>query len=123
MTKPPAAPTNVDTVVFALAALGGGEKPIHLEAIAVNRLVVSTKELRQPRPVGAAAFDTERVNGPEAVSPVEQLDVAGGVRRHESWLVDDAAEAVDRHRDMLILVGVDTDDEIGASKCDAGHDC
>ena len=104
MTKPPAAPTNVDTVVFALAALGGGEKPIHLEAIAVNRLVVSTKKLRQPRPVGAAAFNTEGLNVPQAVCPLQQFDVAGGVRRHEPWLPGHTAEAVDGDGDVLFLV-------------------
>ena len=40
-----------------------------------------------------------------------------------SRLVDEAAEAVDGNRDVLIFVRVDPDDDVVALECDARHDC
>lgn len=54
--------------------------------------------------------------------PGQQLRVAL-VRRVDEQLAQTPAVPIDRDGDVLVLVGVDPDDDIGPFKRDACHDC
>lgn len=43
--------------------------------------------------------------------------------RHLERITDSSAETVDGERDVLVLVGIDADDDIVAFECKACHDC
>src|SRR5699024_1562655 len=85
-------------------------------------LGVAAQEPGEPESVAAGALHTEGVDGPECPSPVEEFGVATGVRR-DVELTEPTAEAVDGDGDMLVLVGVDPDDDIGPVERDAAHGC
>jgi len=83
---------------------------------------VAAQESRQPDPVGTGALNTERHDTALAVGPRQKVGVAV-VGRWDEQLVEATAEPVDGHGDVLVFVRVDTDDDIGALKGDAGHGC
>ena len=62
-------------------------------------------------PVGTGAFDPEGFEVAEGASPSHQGSVAGAVRWYAKHR-ETSAQAIDRDRDMLVLVGVDPDDHL-----------
>lgn len=59
----------------------------------------------------------------ERTRPGEELGVAIIVRVEELRFVDEPTDAVDGDGDVLVLVGVDADNDVAAIERDAGHDC
>ena len=60
------------------------------------------------------------MNTTQGLGPCQQLRVAAVCDR-EVILAETATKAVNHDGDVFVLVGVDTDDDIGALECDAGH--
>ena len=82
--------------------------------------------LRSPswwEPIRAATLDAEELNLAERRRPGKQLGVAGIGCRELQRVSEAAAQPVDRERDVFVFVSVDTDDDIGAFKREACHDC
>jgi len=81
---------------------------------------VTAQEPGQSTAVGPGSLDAERADSAELVGQSEQLGVS--IRpRGDGELAESAAEAVERDRDVFVLVGVDTDDDVATAECDAGH--
>ena len=80
------------------------------------------QEAGQADPIGATALHTERHDAAELERPSEKLGIAV-VGRDDRSIVESAAQPVEGNGDMLVLVGVDADDDIGPFERDAGHDC
>jgi hypothetical protein len=56
------------------------------------------------------------------LGPGQQLLVAAGGDL-DAEIGEAAADPVDGHGDVTVLVGVHADDDIGTGQCDAGHGC
>jgi hypothetical protein len=81
------------------------------------------KEAGQADPIRTAPLHGEGVHWTERTGPSQQFGVAlvGGV--DEQWFAEASPEAVEGDRDVLVLMGVDADDDVVAFKRDAGHGC
>lgn len=90
----------------------------------MHGLAVSAQEPRQPDTVGAGAFHAEADEpalGPDvALAEREQVGETGRCGGDE-FLTHTAAEAVEHDGDVLVLVGVNADDDVVATKQHAGH--
>jgi hypothetical protein len=84
---------------------------------------VAPEEASEADPVGATPFDAEAMQVTETFGPSQEDGVAliGGI--NDEWLRQMAPEAIERNGDVLIFVGVNADDNVGAFECDAGHGC
>lgn len=100
------------------AAVRLAGRTVHLDDL----VRVTAQEAGQARPIGPGSFDAERDYSPVASSPPEQRRVPVRSGRDEE-LAEAAAKPVEDDGDMLILVRVDTDDDIGTNERDAGHGC
>ena len=76
-------------------------------------MAVAAEEPSESDPVGPAPLDREDTHIPEGQRPGEQFRVAE-VRRVEVKLPEMTADSVKCDGDVLILVGVDADDDAGA---------
>lgn len=78
---------------------------------------MAAQEPGQADPVGPGAFDTEGEESPVRAdvteTELEEFDEAGRRGRDEQF-AQSAAESVDQNSDVLVLVGVDADDDIVA---------
>jgi hypothetical protein len=83
---------------------------------------MTAQEAGQTDPVGAAALHPERHHPAQPERPGDQLAIAV-VGRVDRPIVEVAAEPVEGDGDVLVLVGVDADDDVGACERDAGHGC
>jgi hypothetical protein len=88
-----------------------------------RRVAVAAQEPGQTNAIGATALDREDMDLAERTRPGEELGVAIIVGVEELRFVDEPADAVDGDGDVLVLVGVDADDDVAAIERDAGHDC
>jgi hypothetical protein len=83
----------------------------------VDGVPVAAQEPGQANAVGPGAFDTERKDSPVRAdvtkTELEEFDEAGRRGRDEQF-GQSAAESVDQNSDVLVLVGVDADDDIVA---------
>jgi hypothetical protein len=61
------------------------------------------------------------MNVPEGIGPPKQLVVPCGRRRNGQRLVSPPAQAVEGDRDVLILMRVDPDDDVGSPPCLLRH--
>ncbi len=84
----------------------------------VDSTSVASQEPRQADAIRAGAFHAERdqpaLRADVVPTEVEELDEAGQ-RCGDEQLGESPAESVEQDRDVLVLVGVDTDDDIVAS--------
>src|SRR5690606_41197923 len=74
--------------------------------------------------VGAGALNAEpdqATGGPDERQAERQQFLEPGDGGGNGDVAESAAEAVDRDSDVVVLVGVDTDDDIVAAKLHAGH--
>ena len=77
------------------------------------------QEPGQPDPVGAGPFHSERLQPPSRTDALlaerQQMTEPGG-RFRQVELGEAAAETVEQYRDVLVLVGVDTDDDTSSGR-------
>jgi hypothetical protein len=83
---------------------------------------MAAQEPGQADPVGPAALDRVEMHRPQGAGPGDQRGVAivGG---RDGEPVEPATEAVEGDGDVGVLMGVDTDDDIGAGEREARHGC
>jgi hypothetical protein len=86
-------------------------------------VAVAAQEPGQTNAIRAAALDREDMDLAERTRPGKELGVATIVRVEELRFVDEPTDAVDGDGDVLVLVGVDADNDVAAIERDAGHDC
>jgi hypothetical protein len=110
---------GVDRVALAgQSPLSLSRRPGYLEGL----VIVKAQEPCQPDAIRAAILDTPATNPPKTLRPCHQLAMADVVGV-DLKLADPAPEPVEGDRDVLVLVGVDSDDNLTGFKRDAGHDC
>ncbi len=76
---------------------------------------IAAQEAREPYSVGAGAFDTEREQAAAGADVLEAEREELGETVEAGWdeqLGQAAPDAVEQDCDVLVLVGVDTDDDI-----------
>ena len=79
---------------------------------------MATEEPCQADAVGAASLHGECVDGSEPTGPGEELGVTVVRGVDDQWLTKSAADTVEGYRDVLVLVGVDADNDV-APVCQA----
>ena len=72
---------------------------------------VPANEARESDAVGAGPLDPEGLDGAERPRPGNEIRVAGTIRRRAVGR-ESGADQIDRHRDMHVFVGVDSDDHL-----------
>ena len=90
----------------------------------MNGLTVPAQVAGQPDPVGPGAFDTEAdqtaLGSHVGLAEREQVGVAGR-RGWDELLAYPAPKAIEQDSDVLVFVGVDTDEDVVAPKQHAWH--
>jgi hypothetical protein len=107
---------GVEGVALAVrSAVGLPAGPVHLDDLGP----MAAQEAGQPGTIGTGAFDSVGDGLAHSPRPDDELVVAGR-RRRDGEVAEAATDAVDDDGNVVVLVGVDADDDVAARTRDAG---